>query len=405
MSLNQQQMQDLAAVGAEMARLANRKMTKQDENRFGFLKMAHVAIRDGLTLEELEHGQLRARAAKVMNVESVSDSRAWKQFLEQRDMTEGAPMLTHIGTYTGLGYFVPTGFFPKLFAALSQHDCLFNEQDVTLIKTSHGDPIAVPTVGDIENVATVVGEASQTTSVDLSDPGTAKLGAYKYTTWDAVSLEAFDDIEGALSAVSIFDSNFASRFARGIGKDLVTGSGSGKTLGLIPSLLAANVPTVVMDATNVNDGTSSGATTLDTAAFGSALQQLDDAYANSPRCAWIMNKKTLATVASQLDKQGRLVDLVKYVDGRPFIHGIPVKIAPSMDNLGSAKNPVVLGDLSFWATRLATGEESGIQVIKEATGLIEYGKVALRAFLRADGALLYNDSSSPAPFIIIQNHS
>ena len=116
-----------------------------------------------------------------------------------------------------------------------------------------------------------------------------------------------------------------------------------------------------------------------------------------------MNKKTLATVASIVTKQGSQLNLVQWVNGKPFIYGIPVKIAPSMDNIGNGKNPVVLMDLSYWATRIATAEDTGIQVIKEAAGLIEYGKVGLRAYMRADGALLYNDSSSPAPAVIIQN--
>jgi hypothetical protein len=39
------------------------------------------------------------------------------------------------------------------------------------------------------------------------------------------------------------------------------------------------------------------------------------------------------------------------------------------------------------------------------SGLVEYGKVGLRAFMRADGELLYNDTCSPVPFVVIQNHS
>ena len=53
--------------------------------------------------------------------EQEVEARGWQQFVtrgEKRDMVEGAPMLSQIGTYTSLGYFVPTSFFPQLFAAL-----------------------------------------------------------------------------------------------------------------------------------------------------------------------------------------------------------------------------------------------------------------------------------------------
>jgi HK97 family phage major capsid protein len=415
--LTPQQQKDLALVHSETARLANKsKFTKQDEVRFGFLKMAQVAIREeGMTLDELEHGDLHERARSA-GVETLPTSyiprdveqrnRAWKAFIdtrlsESRDMTEGAPMISHIGSYTGLGYFVPTGFFPTLFAALAQHDCLFNAEDVTLIKTTDGNPITVPTIGDIENIATVVGEAGQVTSTDLSAPGQAKLGTYKYMTWDAISIESFQDV---YSPVSVFSQNFASRFARGIGKDLVTGSGTSKTLGLIPSLIAAGVTQISAAGSAANDGSgNTGINSIGSEDFQAAFNALDDAYANSPKCAWVMNKKTLATVSGQLDKYGNILRLVEWSNGKAYIFGIPVKIAPSMDNIGNGKNPVVLMDLSYWATRIATAEDTGLQVIKESAGLVEYGKVGLRAYVRADGCLLYNDSNSPAPAVIIQN--
>jgi hypothetical protein len=37
--------------------------------------------------------------------------------IERRDV-EGAPMLSHIGTYTSLGYFVPSAFFPQVFESM-----------------------------------------------------------------------------------------------------------------------------------------------------------------------------------------------------------------------------------------------------------------------------------------------
>jgi HK97 family phage major capsid protein len=76
-----------------------------------------------------------------------------------------------------------------------------------------------------------------------------------------------------------------------------------------------------------------------------------------------------------------------------------------MDSIGASKVPVVLGDLSYWATRLITDDSSGIRVYQEAPGLVEKGNVGFRCFLRADGGLLYTDSGSASPFITIRCHS
>ena len=88
-----------------------------------------------------------------------------------------------------------------------------------------------------------------------------------------------------------------------------------------------------------------------------------------------------------------------------MILGKPVKLSPSMDNIAASANPVLLMNLEYWATRIVVGgvEDFGIQLIREAPGLIDFGKVAFRSFVRADGALLWK--SGPSPAVIIQQHS
>jgi len=79
-----------------------------------------------------------------------------------------------------------------------------------------------------------------------------------------------------------------------------------------------------------------------------------------------------------------------------------------MDNVGNGsapKYPVVLGDLSYWATRIVMGSLSGVMAYKEAPGLVENGLIGLRSYLQADGAILYTDWSNAAqsPFVLIEN--
>ena len=118
-----------------------------------------------------------------------------------------------------------------------------------------------------------------------------------------------------------------------------------------------------------------------------------------------MNRHTLATVASITNKFGDNLNLVQWVGKKPYIYGIRVRVSPSMPSIGASNVPVVLGDCSFWLTRLVTDENSGLLVYREAPGLIENGNIGIGAFVRAGGALLYTDTSSPSPFVPIQNHS
>jgi HK97 family phage major capsid protein len=395
-----------------------RKWTPQQKQRAAYLQSAIAAVKAGASLAEIEqdqHNELEVRnglpVTQFANKNADhAEARAWQSFVrgEKRDMGEGAPMLSQIGTYTSIGYFVPTSFFPQLFAALKAHDVLFDDDACTVIRTTNGRVLRVPVAADTANVASVVSESGSESSVDIDSTGHAVLGAYTYRTPRfVVSLEAFDDLDSSMSAVKLFKQFSLDRLARGIGADLVTGNGSGKPNGLISSLVNLGVLPVVAAGSSPNDGIvgNTGANSLGSPDFAAAFNQLDQAYANSPKVAWLMNRSTLATVSGQLDKYGQLLNLVKYVDGQPQILGIPVKICPSMDSIGASKTPVILGDLSYWATRLVVDDNAGVTVYTNAPGLAENGNVGLRCFARADGALLYQDSDSPSPFVMIQNHS
>jgi HK97 family phage major capsid protein len=405
--LTQQQQKDLAYVETRKVALVNKpgSLTKKDEARLGLLNSQAASIRAGLTLADLSDPQEQIRGWKrVLETGQVGHAEAVE--IERRDMTEGSP-ITRIGTYTGLGFFVPTDFFPSVFASLKAHDALFDDAACTLIKSTNGRPLPIPLMSDTENVASVVAEAGNQISVDIDSTDHAVLGAYSYSTPRFVtSLEAFDDLEGGLSVLNLFRKFSADRIAWGVGRDLVTGNGVGKTLGLIPSLEAAGATIITASGSAANDGgTSTGANSLGTDDFAAAFQTIDEAYLASPRAAWFLNRHTLGQLEQIKDKMGAPVKLVDYSTGVARIYGIRVRICPSMDNIGASNVPVVLGDGSFWATRLVQDDLTGIRVYTNAPGLIEQGNVGLRTYVRADGALLWKDASSPSPFVLVRNHS
>jgi HK97 family phage major capsid protein len=401
----------------EMGDLSNKPThNPQEKRRFAFLQTAVAAIRSGVDVEEVDELYrndaakrggvvLPAKSQSFLTREEQVQARKWQRLVEQRDMVEGDPA-GRIGSYSGLGFFVPTDFFPQMFRDLRAHDALYDDDAVTVIKSTNGRPLPVPLAGDTTEVASVISEGASESVVDIDHTRQEVLGAYTYRTPRFVtSLEAFEDMESTLSTVNVLREFSADRIARGIGKDFIQGTGIGQPTGLNAAILADALPIVTASGSAVNDGSSAtGANSLGSPDFAAAIKQLDDAYAQSPKAAWFMSKKTLATLEALTDKVGQPLRLVNYDQGWPCIMGFRVRIAPSMDDIGPSKMPVVLMDGRYWITRLVVDETSGIRVYREAPGLIEDGKVAFRTFVRADGRLV-TASNQASPAIAIFNHS
>jgi HK97 family phage major capsid protein len=411
---------ELRLLLSEYNSLTNKvRLSKADESRCAYLQTAIAAVKSGVSLAEMDQQELNDRESRagvpltLLPDRSKTDNaevRAWQGFVagERRDMVEGGNLSAQLGTYTGLGYFVPSEFFPELFRALKAHDALFDEDSCTLIKTTNGRPLPVPLASDTEHTASVVGEAESQTSVDFDATGHAVLGAFSYCSDRYVaSVEAFQDLETALTAVALAKEFFEDKLARGIGADLVNGTGTTKPLGLLPALEALGVPVITAQGDSETTGNAvgeqTGANSIGVTDCKNAIDALDTAYLESPKCAWLCNRHTLAFLSGILDRYGRILNLVKWVDNEPFIFGVPVKISPSMPSIGVSTVPIVLGDFRYWATRLVTEDDAiGLKVYKEAPGLIEKGNIGIRCFMRADGALLYSDVNAPSPFIPIQ---
>jgi HK97 family phage major capsid protein len=386
--------------------------SKSDERRNAYLLAAISAVKNGVSLTELDQTEHQAREQRAglpvtqfrgsfLTPERRSIAREWKNFVEQRDMVGGNP-ISRVGSYSGLGYFVPTEFYPNLFAAMKKSDPVLSSDDVSLIQTTNGRVVAVPTLGDISNVAQVISEGSQDSSVDLANVGAAAVGAYSYRTPRfTCSIESFQDVESAGGVASMFEAFAADRLSRGISADMVNGNGSGKTLGLVPSVVAlASTATPIITA--IGAGASSGLTSVGIGPEDiSALYfSVDEAYRSSPKAAWLVNDTTLQQLCAVITKEG--LPLVSIREGVLTLHGKPVKVSPSMQNVSNGNYPVLFGDLSYWVTRLCVSDDSYIKAITEANGLAENGKIAFRAYMRADGALAFTSASDPAPINLLR---
>ena len=62
---------------------------------------------------------------------------------------------------------------------------------------------------------------------------------------------------------------------------------------------------------------------------------------------------------------------INVVNGVPTLHGKPVKVSPSMDDVTNGGYPVLFGALDYWVTRLVVSDDSYIKMIFDAPGLAE----------------------------------
>lgn len=420
----------LSILTAEALELGNRShLSKQQERRYRAVIAGISAIKAGATLQEVDQerlnqeeiaagltptrlrtGRLNAeqRAKAVFMQElfkggtSVGAKEVCGGYEFRAGETEGNA-LTGIGTYTGLGIFVPTDFYANVVSSMVEHDALYDEDVVTVTKSTNGHPLRIGNYDDGANEATLVGEASDQTGnqVDLGNPDQTVLGAYSYRTpIHKFSMEVFDDLEASYTAYALFERFASDRMARGIGKILVTGNGVNQTTGLITALELLGAPSVTASGSGANDGV--GSSPVGSADMANLWGSVNRQYRESPKAGWLMNDSTLTALSAIVTKYGQ--PLVDFRTGCPMILNKPVHVSPSMPSTGSkVAGPVVFGDLSYWFTRLVSDQMTRIRVLKET--YIENGQYGIQMFMRADGALNYTGGAPNSPMSYLICHS
>jgi HK97 family phage major capsid protein len=407
-----------------------RNKTREDESRSRFLgKAIHLIEKCGMSMQEVNqmdlndfedrHGFERTNLNPTqkwspLTSEKRAEIKVWQDAIlhgklqgkEERDMVVGNP-INAIGTFTGLGFFVPAMFLQDVFNTMRWYDALFDPAVTTQIETTTGNPIQIGTYDDSSIFAAEAAEGSDQSAngVDLQNSGEVTLGAWSYRTpMFRISRESFQDVEAANGIVEMFKMFAAQRIARIVGKRLLLGSGVSQPQGLIPALIAKGAsPVIAVGSSGNTGGAETGVTSIGSADMGNLYAAVDPAYRVSPKCAWLMNDNTFAYLQTVVTKQG--LPLVSFRDGAGYILNKPVRICPSMANLGSAGNVVLFGDLSYFVVRCAKDPMTYVKVFQQAPGLVEKGEIGLRMFVRYDSNLLYTGGATKPPIAILQNHS
>ncbi|MHB8410518.1 MAG: phage major capsid protein [Candidatus Acidiferrales bacterium] len=397
---------------------------KREEQRMAFLLTKIKLLKEGATPNQIAKAEAERmyKAAGLAHIPTPNHETEteWRACLEGRSGVVGNPTDGEIGepltraevekraneagsqsiTYTqgpAGGYFVPFQFYQRITEVMKQYDAIFDDDFSNIIETESGSPITLPILDDVSHASTLVGETIQSGESDFVAGG-LELKSYSYRSGISyVTLELLQD--SGIPWATLLELTFARRHARGVGAALINGSGSGQPTGLIPASLAAGAAIAVAAGSATNDGSANtGADSIGTNDLWDCYRGLNPAYRIG--AVWAMTDDSFTSISSLLDKNGRpLVHLTR--GNEAVMLGRPVGICPSMPEIGSAKNSVVLYNPAYFYTRRVL---AGMYVRAFSETRAEYGLAGFESWYRTDSNLAAPDSSF-VPASIIQNHS
>ena len=318
--------------------------------------------------------------------------------VESRDVNEGGNQTLHIGTYSGLGYFVPTGFMDKVEQA-TKYFCPLSDSSISgcdVISTDIGNALPFPVSDDTGNVATIVGEASSVSELDAT-ANQITLGAYKITSGlvkasQEILTDSSFDVESWLAGL------FGERFGRGLEGFFTNGTGSSQPTGILPAIESSGFPVVIAAGSSNNDGIGSGSNTIGSQDLVSLEHAVDPSYRRGAR--YMLHDLTLASLQKLLDKFGRPLWTPSVAVGVPAtLNGYPYVVNQSMPAIGAADNTMVFGDFSKFKIRKVSA--TAIQRLNELYAVTN--QVGFLAFQRWDSNLIA--ASTTHPLAILQQHS
>lgn len=268
---------------------------------------------------------------------------------------------------TGLsaGVIVPQTLADSIEVALKAYGGMFEAGSI--LTTSKGGDLIMPTVNNTSAKATVVAEYNQSTKSAPSF-GSETLKAYTYRTPIVpVSLELLQD--SAFDLESLLSNLLSESFGRGINEDLTLGNGTGKPKGIVNWATASDAKP------------AAAAITLDD--IIDLIKGVDSSYAQRGR--FMFNRNTLYSLVKIKDTTGRYIWQEGAKDGTPpMLFGKSYILNDDIEDIGAGKASVLFGGLSKYKIRMV----KSFRVIRLNELLAEYLSIGLFGFARVDGILL-----------------
>lgn len=268
---------------------------------------------------------------------------------------------------TGLagGVIVPKTLADNIEIALKAYGGMFEAGSI--LTTSTGGDLIMPTINDTTSKATIVAEYNQSTKKAPSF-GSETLKAYTYRTPIVpVSQELLQD--SSFDLETLLSGLLAESFGRGINEDLTIGNGTGKPKGIVTCATASDA-TPAAAAIKLDD-------------IIDLIKSVDSAYARNGR--FMFNRETLWSLVKIKDTTGRYIWQEGAKDGTPpTLFGKSYILNDDVANIGAGNASVLFGDFSKYKIRMV----KAFRVIRLNELLAEYLSIGLFGFARVDGILL-----------------
>ena len=268
---------------------------------------------------------------------------------------------------TGLvgGVTIPSLLASEIEVALKNYGGMFEAG--TIINTSHGGDLILPTVNDTNAKATIVSDYDQSTKRAPSF-GSVTLKAYTYRTpIIPVSQTLIQD--SAFNLDAVLTSLLGDSFSRGVNEQLTTGDGTGKPTGIVTAATACT--------------TQAAATSIKLDDIIDLIKSVNSAYARNGK--FMFNRNTLWELAKIKDQTGRYIWQDSTREGTPAtLFGKQYVLNDDMADIGAGNASVLFGDLTKYNIRLV----QSFRVIRLNELLAEYLSIGIFGFARVDGNLL-----------------
>ena len=263
------------------------------------------------------------------------------------------------------GVTIPTALASEIEIALKTYGGMFEAG--TIINTSHGGDLIMPTINDTSAKATIVSEYDQSTKRAPSF-GSVTLKAYTYRTpIIPVSQTLIQD--SAFNLDAVLTSLLGDSFSRGVNEQLTTGDGTGKPTGIVTAATACT--------------TQAAATSIKLDDIIDLIKSVNSAYARNGK--FMFNRNTLWELAKIKDQTGRYIWQDSARDGTPAtLFGKQYILNDDMADIGAGNASVLFGDLSKYKIRMV----KSFSVVRLNELLAEYLAIGLFGFARVDGNLL-----------------
>jgi HK97 family phage major capsid protein len=237
------------------------------------------------------------------------------------------------------GYTVPVTLANFIVRSMLMWGPMYDEALCTVITTSSGEQINIPTIDD-----TAVTVAKHTEGTALTDDGSKDvtvgqkvLNAYVFdTTFVKWSMELAADSN--FNWEQLLGELLGERLGRRANVELTTGDGSGD-------------PNGIVTASSLGV-TAAASTALTTDELMDLQHSVDPAYRASPKARWMFNDGSFKAVRKMKDGNGQYLWDPGISGGPgPSLLGKPYSINQAMASIATGNKPIVFGDFGKYYVR------------------------------------------------------